>query len=68
MHPHHVVQQARGQPNGHVALQPPPQTKTPSQYLQQANEAIWLQLGMCIVISIDARQLIPRRKRIGTNG
>ncbi|KAG9529516.1 hypothetical protein KCU77_g24412, partial [Aureobasidium melanogenum] len=45
MHPHHVVQQGRGQPNGHVALQPPHPAKPASHYLQQANEGIWLQLG-----------------------
>jgi hypothetical protein len=55
MHPHHVVQQGRGQPNGHVALQQPHQPKPASHFLQQANEGIWLQLGtFCVSQPHDA--------------
>lgn len=45
---HHVVQASRQQANGHVQqLQQaaPPIGPGPSQYLKQANEGIWLQLG-----------------------
>lgn len=49
LHQHHVVQASRQQANGHVQqLQqsaPPPIGPGPSQYLKQANEGIWLQLG-----------------------
>ena len=47
LHQHHVVQGGRAQPNGHVQLQQPqgPPPGGPSQYLKQANEAIWMHLG-----------------------
>lgn len=41
----HAAQNARSQPNGHVQMQQPAPPGGPSQYLKQANESIWLQLG-----------------------
>lgn len=65
MHPHHVVQQGRGQPNGLVALQPPQQAKPASHFLQQANEGIWLQLGTfrVFVFTSSMTRLLTRPRK-----
>lgn len=44
-HQQHYPPPVRGQQNGAMPMQQPPQVKSAAQYLAQTNEQVWLQLG-----------------------